>query len=212
MEKHYMIDIETTGVDKLKDSILEIGVVEIDRAQDDPYWHLTGRVFHKILHYSGEPESVFAKKHMADLYKKCNEVQTHIDYANACTDLTLFIHEGSDFGDPKFFMGWNASNFDIPFLFAKKILGPSYYEKISETKEKLRGDVHYRIYEQTGALNYVLNMTGLNKKAIMALASTLDPTGITLPEGKYHDALYDCYSQIVMMNGLIAIGRHGFKV
>lgn len=212
MKKHYMIDIETTGVDKEQDAILEIGVVEIVRLNKSPYWHLTDREFHKTLHYAGEPQSVFAKKHMSDLYKKCNEEPTYSDYAAACTNLTMFIHEGSDFGKPKFFMGWNASNFDIPFLFAKKILKPSYYEKISETKEELKGDVHYRIYEQTGALNYVLNMTGLDKKAIMALASTLNPTNIKLPPGKAHDALHDCYSQIIMMNGLIEIGRLGFKV
>ncbi len=211
MENHYMIDIEATGVDKEKDEILEVGLVEIKYIK--PYWHPTGRKFHRILHYGGEPETVFAKEHMVDLYNTCNAQDDMVEYSSVSIDLKEFIHpEGIVNPIPKFFMGWNASNFDIPFMFAKYMLEPSYYVKVSETEEILKGDVNYRVYEQTGALNYVINMTGLDREAVKILANTLDPTGMELPEGKEHGAIYDCYKQIKMLNGLIKIGRLGFKV
>ncbi len=210
MEKHYMIDIETTGTDKINDSILEIAIVEIEFKY--PYWEMTGREFHEILHYKGEPETVFAKEHMGELYEKCNSVDEVNNYENTSTELKNWLNEYSDDDlGPKFFMGWNASNFDIPFMFSKNILTPSYYEKISGNKEVLRGDVHYRIYEQTGSLNVLSNLTGLSRKTIKQLSEDLNPTNIELPEGKRHDALYDCYWQLIMMNGLIEIGRKGIK-
>jgi len=209
MEKHFMIDIETTGVNKVEDEILEIALVEIEFIY--PYWKMiAGREYHQILHYSGEPITRFAKDNMVELYKKCNETDKNEDYAKACTDIAMFIHEGSDFGTPKFFMGWNASNFDMPFMFEKKILTPSYYEE-KNGKETLKGDAHYRIYEQTGSLNVVSNLTGFSTKTIKKMAEELNPTEIILPQGKQHDALYDCYWQIVLMNGLIEIGRLGIN-
>lgn len=210
MEKHYMIDIETTGTDKLNDSILEIAVIELEYKY--PYWHQTGKEFHEILHYSGEPETVFAKEHMSELYKKCNNAPLENNYKNVSRELKVFLNDYADEDlGPKFFMGWNASNFDIPFMFAKNILTPSFYEKVSEDKEELRGDVHYRIYEQTGSLNVISNLTGLTRKTIKQLALDLNPTDVKLPKGKSHDALYDCYWQLIMMNGLIEIGRKGIK-
>lgn len=209
MEKHYMIDIETSGVDKKNDEILEVALVEIELVNG--YWNLTGKQFHRVLHYPGQPKDSFAIKHMSELYLKCNLTDENEDYAKLSTDLPLFLHDGEDEGTPKFFMGWNASNFDIPFMFIKNILTPSYYIETEEGQE-LRGDVHYRIYEQTGALNFMLNMTGLSKKSLRALSNDLNPVYLDLPKGKSHDALYDCYSQINMMNGLIAIGRKGIRL
>lgn len=211
-EPHYMIDIETTGVDQRKDSILEIALVEI--SFNDGYWHTTGRKFHKILNYTGHPESEFAKKHMKGLYKKCNETPW-IDKAVIAEELQEFVHNNAKTTNevkPRFFMGWNASNFDMPFMFSHGLLTPSYYAINQETKkEELRGDAHYRIYEQTGSVQILSDMTGLDRKTIEALAMDLNPTGLSLPEGKSHDALYDCYKQIIMQNGLIKIGRMGIR-
>lgn len=209
MEKHYMIDIETTGICKTRDDILEIALVELEYKY--PYWMMTGREYHRVLHSKRQPETVFAQKHMTDLYKICNETDEKYDYEFVAKEIKDFIYINGKESGPKFFMGWNASNFDIPFMFAKDILIPSFYEKVSEGKEKLRGDVHYRIYEQTGSLNVVSNLTGLTRKTVKALAEDLNPTNIKLPKGKSHDALYDCYWQTIMMNGLIEIGRKGIQ-
>ena len=201
-----MIDIETTGVNKEKDEILEVALVEIEMIKG--YWKETGKTFHRVLHYSGEPTDSFAREHMSELYKRCNETEEIYNYEELSKELKLFLHGADVIGDvaPKMFMGWNASNFDLPFMFEKGILEPSYYVDTEEGQTML-GDVHYRIYEQTGALNYVINTTGLDKNTVKLLANDLNPVKIDLPLGKSHDALYDCYDQINMMNGLIAVGR-----
>lgn len=220
MNKHFMIDIETTGTDRQKDSILQIALVEIEFKY--PYWYLTGRDLMRTVHYSGQPESEFAKKHMAELYSTCNHAHPvlnsleqagiavrnfiHTDFLD--NDPRAFIHEAK----PRYFMGWNASGFDLPFMFDKGLLRPSFYVTNPDTgKEEMFGDVHYRIYEQTGFLQGMSNMTGMTRDTLQRLAQELNPTNIVLPKGKSHDALYDCYKQIIMQNGLIAIGRMGVQ-
>jgi DNA polymerase III epsilon subunit-like protein len=211
-ELHYMIDIETTGVERGKDKILQVGAVEIELRSG--FWYPTGREFERTLHYAGQPENEFAKKHMSALYAKCNAMHpAAANYEVVGKELRRFIHtEGSqylsDFPEPKFFIGWNASNFDMPFLFDAGMLTPSYY-KAFDGKERLCGDAHYRIYEQTGSVQLISDMTGLDRKTIETLAMDLNPTNTELPKGKEHDALYDCYKQIILQNGLIKIGRMG---
>jgi DNA polymerase III epsilon subunit-like protein len=233
-EKHYMIDIETTGVDREKDDILEIGIVEIAMRgpMDNRYWHPTGRVFHTYVHTDRQPESEFAKKHQKELYEICRntakkshlalayEVRAFVHNVKAepprdypynpeeYTDTVEDVNDGLD--NPKFFIGWNASNFDMPFMFDKGLLVPSYYETV-DGKDKLMGDAHYRIYEQTGSVQVLSDMTGLDRKTLEVLAHDLNPTNIELPDGKSHDAIYDCYKQIIMQNGLIKIGRMGIR-
>lgn len=210
MENHWMIDIETTGTDKDKDEILEIALVELAQGADG-FWFMTEKEYHKILYYAGKPETEFAKTHMASLYEKCNNADPSINYASVGEDIRAFIHGYSEHSTPQFFMGWNASGFDMEFMFKKGLLTPSYYELDEKTgKEALKGDAHYRVYEQTGALKLVSDATGLSSKAVKTLAEDLNPANIKPPKGKAHDALYDCYWQTIMMNGLIEISRSGF--
>lgn len=215
-ETYYMVDIETTGTNKETDDILEIAMVPVQFL--DGYWVPTGSTFHRKLFSDRQPETQFAKKHMAKLYEECNALNpndhgiistyTHIRaylHQNAHTDV---IHQ-----ECKYFMGWNASNFDLEFLFKKNLMRPSYYVEI-DGKEVLKGDAHYRVYEQTGSIEFLVDVTGMDRKLLLSLAEAMIPADVklTLPEGKQHDALYDCYSQINMMNGLIALGRSGFKL
>lgn len=214
-ETYYMLDIETTGVDKDADDVLEIGIVEIRRNAAGHYWLPTGREFHRKVYSPRQPETVFAKEHMAQLYAECNllnperddigSVGEHLRHWLGGEEEYLLEHR-----IPRFFMGWNASNFDLEFLFRVGALRPSYYN-LEDGKEVLRGDAHYRVYEQTGAIEFLIDVTGLSRDTIMKLAEDMSPFNLVLPEGKQHDAIYDCYSQINMMNGLIALGRSGFK-
>jgi len=224
MKKHFMIDIETTGVNKETDDVLEIGIVPIE-LDSDGYWTplWTGdkhncnsfQELHLVLYSEREPKNAFAKEHMSELYKKCNEVSSanNYEWASLCIKQFIHVNEPGLYGEPQFFMGWNASNFDCEFLIQKGILEPSRYVEING-KEVLQGDVHYRIYEQTGAVNLMLNATGFSKKTIFALGADLLPNniGVELPKGKKHDALYDCYNQINMMNGLIALAKRGWNL
>lgn len=219
-EKHYMIDIETTGVNQESDDILQVAMVEIEHARalgsDGSYWHPTGRYYNSFIHNPRQPESDFAKKHMKEIYQRCNEIPPLINLELVAKEVRFFVHENNYFGGthmrPKFFMGWNASNFDMPFMFKKGLLTPSFYDKDPKTgEEELYGDAHYRIYEQTGSVQVLSDMTGLDRKTLETLAMGLNPTGLSLPTGKEHDALYDCYKQIIMQNGLIKIGRMGIQ-
>ncbi len=204
MQNHYMIDIETTGTDLKKDEVLEIALVEI--RYKHPYWYPTGRVFHKTLHYSGKPQTAFAKKYMKKLYSRCNSISPDVNYKTVAKELKSFLHSNED-ESPKFFMGWNASGFDLPFMYEKGLLERSYHAQLEDGSEELRGDVHYRVYEQTGALNMVMNMTGKTRKEVLKMSDGLNPTNTPLPAGKSHDALYDCYKQIINLNGQIKLGR-----
>ena len=220
MKTHYMIDIETTGVNKETDDVLEIGIVPIE-LNDEGYWEVELelarhelRQLHLILHNKRQPENLFAKEHMSELYKKCNDKPEGMNYMWAKDQIRDFIHGNTrDDNEPKFFMGWNASNFDCEFLIKKGILDGSRYVEV-DGKDTIQGDIHYRIYEQTGALNLLLNSTGFSKKTLFALGNDLIPEDVKLdlPKGKKHDALYDCYSQINMMNGMIALYKRGWKL
>lgn len=216
MNLMYMIDIETTGTNKETDDILEIAIVPIMR--DGGYWRPSyGKdVFHTVLHTDRKPESKFAFEHMQELYKKCNETSKDRNYEKVAQELQLYLHPElgplDKHATPKMFMGWNASTFDLDFMFKKGLLNPSYYY-VKGDREVLGGDVHYRVYEQSGAVELVCDVTGLDRKAVLATAEQMLEKQhlMSLPKGKSHDALYDCYKQINMMNGLIALARSGIK-
>lgn len=216
MEKHFMIDIETTGVNQETDDILEIGIVEVFRSNAG-YWLPTGREYHTYLYTERQPESSFAKEHQLELYARCNNANPQVNNLEVVgKGVRSFIHQEQGELEqyhketPRYFMGWNASNFDMPFMFKKGLLTPSYYEAGPDGEEVLKGDAHYRIFEQAGSLQLICDMTGLSRDTIKALASDLSH-GVKLPKGKAHDALYDCYNQIIMQNGLTAIGRMGIN-
>jgi len=218
-ENYVMVDIETTGTNKETDDILEIAMVEITR-NDKGFWVPTSRAFHRRVFSERQPENDFAKREMAALYAECNKLDPLLDGQDAVTSgVKEFLHgpgwELEAHFEPKFFIGWNASNFDLEFLFKKDVMTPSYYVMDEKKgKEVLKGDAHYRVYEQTGAIEYLSDVTGLDRWTLLKVAETCIPKEyeLELPKGKKHDALVDCYSQINMMNGLIALGRKAFTV
>lgn len=212
-----MIDIETTGTDKILDDILEVGVVET--VMEAGFIVPTGKIFHSLLHNKREPQTEFAKKYMAPLYKRCNEVSEDRTCELVSQELRTWLHGETFMRDeeityalpkPKKWIGHNASGFDLPFMFEKNILQPSYHKRVAEGKEELFGDVHYRIYEQAGALQLAIDVTGLDRKTVHALAMDLAPNIFKMPEGEDHDAIYDCFKQINALNGYIALMRKGW--
>lgn len=212
-DQHYMLDIETTGVDKDNDEILQVACISLDFIAG--FWRARD-IYKKKLHSKRQPESEFAKKHMSKLYAECNEIPETENLYLLSVGLRRFIHRGTyawnEAPTPKFFMGWNASNFDLEFLFRKKVLTPSFYH-LKDGKEVLGGDAHYRVYEQTGAIQLLSDSTGLSRKVLLDLALEMVPEEVRLPvESMSHDAEDDCKYQINMMNGLIALARSGFKL
>lgn len=207
--KQFMIDIETTGIDPKTEDLLQIGVLELDFVHG--FWR-PGRNLEINIHTDREPASEFAKQHMAALYKKCNESGwiAPPDYIRQ-TLLRFFTLCGAE-SPNVYVMGWNASNFDIPFLCHKGVLVPTKYVTGPDGKDTMVGDFHYRIYELGGAISLAADVLGVPDKERSELCKQAEAAGdmIQLPEGKEHDALFDCYKQAKILNGLIAlIGKYG---
>lgn len=195
MNKIFMLDIETTGVDPTKEEVLQIALLEMNF--DGHLWQ-RGRDFNFFQHTLREPTTKFAQDHMQDIYAKCRAapmVQPEVVRQN----ILKFCKECGAEPPNIFFTGWNAGIFDVPFLAHHGYLEPARYEN-----DKLVGDCHYRIYELSGALQFLANVRGHNEINSMIKEShkVLPP-----PEGNRHDALYDCERQLAILNGLILMGR-----
>ncbi len=204
MEKHFMIDIETTGVDPETDDLLQIGILEMDYV--DGFWR-TGKSFEITQHSGRRPESSFAKEHMVPLYDRCNS-SPWIKPEIIRKELLQFFNECGSKPPTIYTMGWNASNFDLPFLFHHRCLVPSGYAPGPDGKDVMIGDVHYRIYEIGGAVSLVSNAIGHeDRKTLCKIAEGAGDPYVELPKGKEHDAIYDCYNQARILNGLIALTR-----
>lgn len=198
-EKHFMIDIESTGVDFVKDDVLEIGVVEIDFSGG--YW-VPGRVFHTFLHSIRKPESQFAKERMEAVYRSANASTVTTEQARHW--LLSWLKQCGKVGHDVLFVGWNAANFDVSMLNAKGILKRPGYETI-DGKDIQVGDHHYRVYEMCGAIQLACDVLLKPYEDFKEHIKTA--YDMPLPEGKEHDAIYDCYMQIKMLNGLIKVMR-----
>ena len=203
MEKHFMIDIETTGIKPESEDLLQIGVLET--TFDGKFW-APGRTLEIIQHTDRKPESAFAKEHMAALYETCNRAPAW-DAENIRWMMLKFFRECGAEPPQVYLMGWNASNFDIPFLVHKGVLQPSYYEIGPDGKDIMRGDFHYRIYELGGAVSLISNKYPKEARNDLIKDAKARDVSTPLPAGKEHDAIYDCYSQLKILNGLLMMAR-----
>jgi hypothetical protein len=180
MEKHFMLDIESTGINPEKEDLLSVGILEVDLV--DGYWR-PGRSFEELQFTSRQPESEFAKKHMAALYERCNQTQPITPETLREKVVAFFESCGAKTPDA-YIMGWNASNFDVPFLIAKGVLKPSEYVSGPDGKDVRVGDFHYRIYELGGAVSIAQNVLGyFDRSALLEDAKAADPITM-LPKGK----------------------------
>ena len=201
--KHFMLDIESTGVTK-EDHLLEIGLVEVDFK--DGFWH-PGKSYQTYQGYNGHPTSAFAREHMQDIYTKCN----NITYRRPEVIRDEIVAFCTDCGVDSLvkMMGWNASTFDVPFLTDRDYLIRSHYiqDPNDPTKETLVGDVHYRVYEMSGAIQVATDVLGIERGELKEKVLAAAPNLFDSPVGKQHDAIFDCYKQIDYLNGIIALLR-----
>lgn len=202
MEKHFMIDIETTGIDPAKEDLLQVGVLEMDYREG--YWW-PGLSLEIIQHSGRQPTTAFAKKHMAPLYAKCNDAP-YQSPERIREQILAFFRECGANPPEVYLMGWNASNFDVPFLMHHRVLVQSTYQQNADGTETRVGDFHYRVYELGGAVSLAQNILGYgnDREGLLKVAKEA-MTETHLPIGKEHDALYDCYSQTRLLNGLIRL-------
>ena len=208
--RHFMLDIETTGIKARDNDLLQIGILEMSWTwtwEHGGFW-VPGREFEIIQHSDRKPESEFAKKRMRKLYELCNKApRIEVpDVRRAMLD--YFRVSGSEPGWKVFFAGKNAANFDVPFLEHHGYLQPSGRELGPDGKDIEVGDYHYRLFDMTGFLTgaqQVLQMT--DRSALEKAAFHIYPE-IAMPEGRQeHDGVYDCYRQLRVINGLLRLMR-----
>lgn len=193
--KIFMIDIETTGVDPLKEEVLQIALMEMNFIEG--FW-VKGKTFNFFQHTDRPPTTKFAIEHMKEIYEKCNK-SPKVPAGEVRKMILQFCDDCGANSPNIFFAGWNAGIFDIPFLAHHGYLFPAKYEN-----DKLQGDCHYRIYELSGALNLVANVRGNNEiNLVLKEAQKLSPKH----EGTRHDALFDCERQLHILNSLIQMLR-----
>lgn len=202
-KKIFMLDIEGTGV-TTDDEILEIGIVEMEKINS--LW-VSGKVFHMYLHTDREPESLFAQQHQKHLYRRCRNEQP-IEPATVRKQIMNFFKECGIKGNTAenvILCGWN-SNYDVLFMHKMGYLEPPGYETVNGAEVKT-GDHSYRIYEINGAIDFVCDLLGLDRDAVKGHAEVYKHSYLEKILGKDHDALYDCYGQIGLLNGLIQFTR-----
>lgn len=193
-----MIDIEATGIDP-------------DREEDwDGSEWVAGRSKEWFLRCDREPQSEFAREHMVELFRKCNAAPLLTIERLRWELLEFFRACGTKDCSDTFMMGWNCSNFDLPFLIAKGVLMAGRYETV-DGKDQMVGDFHYRIYEMGGAVSLAQNARGEKDRAkLLEQARSLDCRPYLPKTGKKHDALYDCYAQLQLLNALIVLAKRGY--
>ena len=204
----FMLDIETTGIDPETEDLLQIALIEMVPTGTG-FYH-PGKQFNLFQGTKRYPESEFANTHMAGLYATCRETPV-----KSSAEIRAQILDFYSLCDPETppeqtrICGWNASSFDLPFLVKKRCLRPPGYEQV-DGKDVEVGDYSYRIYEMGGAVAIavdVLRIPAEDRKAFLDRALQSDPVDISLPPGGEHNAVFDCYRQIKMVNGLIALLR-----
>jgi DNA polymerase III epsilon subunit-like protein len=193
--KQFMLDIETTGVDPAKEEVLQIAIVEINF--ENGLWS-KGKVFNFFQNTEREPTSKFAKEHMQDLYKFCQN-QPKVAATEVRQSIVDFCKDCGAIPPNIFFCGWNAGIFDIPFLAQHGYIVPAKYEE-----DRLVGDCHYRVYELSGAIQFFANLRHTNEVNPLIKESLRT---VSAPKGNKHDALYDCERQIAILNGLLTLAR-----
>lgn len=193
--KQFMLDIETTGVDPLKEEVMQIAIIEMTYEQG--LWQ-KGKIFNFYQHTDRKPESKFHKDHMMEIFAKCNAAP-YVEPEKVREQIIQFCESCGVKSPGIYFCGWNAGIFDLPFLAHHKYLFPARYEG-----DRLVGDCHYRVYEISGALQFVANVRGGNETNPLIKEALKNAPKLV---GSRHDALFDCERQLSILNGLIQLMR-----
>ena len=199
-----MIDIETTGVDLAKDQIMQIGFLELDF--DGRYW-MPNRSFGRFLKINREPSSEFALKNQKEVYAYCQKLPEYTPYDIRKEILGFFNLCGVKPPSEVFLAGQNQIGFDVALLTRDGFLQRSRHETI-DGKDQMVGDFHYRQYDLTTLIETVEDLTLIPRKDLIDEAIELGLTVTKVVDGSPHEALYDCYRQTALWNGLLMFIRN----
>lgn len=214
MKQVFMLDIETTGLDKKNDDVLEVAILN---CKWDGEYYVPGEKLDLFLPNARTPANDFAKDKMPWLYAHCNDL-----YAEGARVAPVEAREAiRDFFESceapnrrdRTVVGWNVVNFDLQFLVGKGILN--------------EWDYHYRTYEMSGLILAMMDGlkvpdTAENREKVIEFTKEEDPRNIltpshsSLPQGLrilpkelYHWGMYDCYEQTKALNGSLYIMKKG---
>lgn len=193
--KHFMVDLESMGTDFESDDIIEIAILECIPTASGTY--IPGKSYSRILHTSQKPKNDWIRNTHKDLLEKSRKVPMITSDKVRMEILGFFQSCGVN--ELAMLMGLNASTFDIPYLVQKGFL-----KKPQSSGMKITGDYHYRIYELRGAFSLAKDVLELNDQELFRQADQVTQD-IQLPNGKSHQALYDCHKQLKTLNGVIRL-------
>ena len=188
--KHFMLDIETMGTDPIGDDVLEIAFIELNVVEG--YFN-PGRVYTRKLFTAQKPKDEWIAINHKELLKQCHKVPM-ISAEKVRAEILDFFKLSGEIGRAKL-VGLNLMSLDIPFMLAKGFLK--------------KDDFHYRIFEMRGTINTACMALDMDEKQLYSAAEGVYPE-IQLPEGKKHEALYDCYKQLKVLNGIIRLLRRDY--
>lgn len=181
-----MIDIETTGVSPINDDVLQIGILEC--IKNSRGFYVPARSFNKILHFDDVVTDPWILKTHSTLLPLCR-MAPYESPTEVRAQILAFFHQ-CDITEKANLMGLNAGMFDIPALVSHGFLKTE--------------DIHYRVYELTGAFNLAQDVLGLERRDQLFKVAN-DACDWVAPSGTKHDAIYDCYSQLKALNGCIKL-------
>lgn len=197
--KKFMLDIEATGIEYGED-LLQIYILELDWV--DNYWQ-PNRSFEFYQFTAKLPESNFAKAHLRDIYRVCHD-SSWVAPQKVRENILKFF---KDCGADRFptLCGWCVASWDIPFLVAKDYLQMSAYDK----ENNHTGDYNYLVDDTEGAIQHIAESYAVSREKIIERSRIIGRhiTNITLPDSHSHNAMFDCYEQTILKNGLLAFQR-----
>lgn len=194
--KQFMLDIETMGLNPKTDDVLQIGVIELVKGGDI---YRVGKTYQITLYTDQDiaTKDKWIRDNHVELYALCKEKGSYLPPEMVREYLLWFFQKECGLGNEKpVLVGLNLMSLDIPFLVEKGYLKTS--------------DFHYRVNELTGAINQATDVLGVDRETLFTRAHEAAPE-IVLPVGKKHEALYDCFSQLKTMNGMIRLLRRGMS-
>jgi oligoribonuclease (3'-5' exoribonuclease) len=179
-----MIDCEMTGLQWDKDDIIQIAALKLQLEGDQ--YVVVGDPFELFLHTDLTPESEFAKKYMAEVYKKANK--SPYGYAEAADMLKVFLGDWAGKVSP---VG-DCVPTDIMFLLQKGVIKSSYYDLVDGKDVAVPGTFFYEFFD----------INAIKSIARQKMGIKFDKELPRLPGD--HDALVDCYNQLTELNAFLS--------